>query len=884
MSFFEDNRRSSCAVPWLLVLAVCQLHGVVSERGAPLDSPEYLIGNWQTEDGLPQNSISAIAQTPDGYLWLGTFNGLVRFNGVRFTVFTSATSPGLLSDNINMLYVDRGGRLWICTDGGGLSCYEQEKFTALAGTNQVAASIVSGVAEDAKGNLWVGTAEGLYRLVSGNLAHVAAAQDGQPIGGVADMKSASDGKVWLAADEKLYCISEGKVALAPGFEGLTSVLPSRSSGLWYGGRQIGLRRYQSGKHTAYPGFMDWEFRQIYEARNGDLWVGSADRGLARLRGGEQRVFTTQDGLLANDVNALFEDQEGNLWVGTNGGGLHRFREKRLRTYTVREGLPGNDVVCLLEDRRGRVWIGSYGQGVCVWEGGQFRRLPGLPAAPDAVIALAEGRDGQLWLGVAGGRLISWQDGSATEEDLTAYEGARVVFEDRDGALWLGSKLRGVERRYGGKTIRYSRQEGLSHDYVTSIAQDKEGAIWVGTRQGLNRISAGRVERFSRREGLGADCIHTLYVDQEGVLWAGTAGGGLSCLRQGRFAAITTAQGLPNDVIGQILEDGLGNVWLGSNAGLCRVKRSELLACAERRTRWVQGLILNHNDGLVNPECAGSFQPACFRGRDGRLWFATVGGIVVVSPEQLAPGSLPPPVHVESVLADGRACLPTRGAPASPATVTVPPGVGRVELSYTGLSYVAPSRVRFRFRLVGTDKDWVEAGTRRTAYYPRLAPGRYRFEVIACNNDGVWNTTGDAVNLVVQPLWWQTGWCKALAALGLLGTTAGWTGATIWRRMRRKMELAEQRSTKLRAEELGAANQRLQVRTNELEEALAKVKVLTGLLPICATCKKIRDDKGYWNKVEHYITEHSDARFTHSICPDCAKRLYPELYDDPELQP
>ena len=861
-------------------LGVCAVLFLGLARLCAGETTEYVIRTWQTEDGLPQDSVSAIRQTRDGYLWLGTFNGLARFDGVSFTVFTSARTPGLHSDNINALYEDQAGRLWIATEGGGLSSFQNRRFRALLGPSQPGSAIVRALAEDGRGVLWVGTAAGLFRRDGESLVPATFAGQPDDPGSVADLAVERDGTVWVGARNGLFQVRDGRLRREADFVGGARLGGGSQGVVWAGSRESGLVRCADGQATPVPGFAGYDFACLLQARDGPLWIGSSRRGLSRWQEGTRVDYTAREGLLSDDIVSVAEDREGNLWVGTNGGGLHRLRKKSLQNYSERDGLPGNDVVTLLEDRRGRTWIGSYGQGVSVFDGERFQRLEGLPGAGSDVYAMCETRDGRVLLGTSSGELYTWKDERLDTKELLPDEGARVIFEDRSGGLWLGSRLAGLRHRQANQTVRYSTAEGLGDNYVTAIAEDAQGAIWVGTKRGLNRFRQGRFERFSRKEGLGSEIIQTLVVDSAGVLWVGTAGGGLARYRDGRFSTVTSEQGLNNDVIGQVLDDGHGSFWLGSNAGLLRLSRPDLQGCLDGRARRMRGLMLGRAEGMLNPECAGSFQTSCLKARDGKLWFATVGGLVVVNPDALTINPKPPPVVIQHVSACGDAIEPAPPGPEDELPLfVIPPGGSRIEVRFTGLSLIAPERVRFRFRLEGVDEDWSEPQSTRSAQYTGLSPRTYRFEVVACNNDGVWNRTGAGLLLAVQPFVWQEWWFQLAAALAGLGLVLGLVRVAHDRNLRRRLAEVERRNEHLRAEALSAANRQLQARTEQLEEALANVKTLSGLIPICASCKKVRDDKGFWDRVETYVQQRSDARFTHGICPECLRKMYPQYADD-----
>jgi len=843
---------------------------------------DYTIRNWQTEDGLPQNSVTGILQTKDGYLWSGTFNGLVRFDGVKFTTFNTANSPAMGSDSVVCLFEDRLGQLWIGTDGGGLTRYSQGHFLNYPLTNRAGASIVSSLAEDEAGTLWVATDAGLFRMAAGSLEFYEPPAVPEGFGVVRHLCCDRDGQLWISAERGLFVKLGEQVRRMPGYEGVTRLATSDARAVVSFHARRGLVHWQDDagvlRQTQPAGPADDLPRSIVWCKNGDVWLGT-DRGLARLRGSQWTRYSLPDQFRAATVLALYEDRERNVWVGLNGAGLLRLHERALDTISSRDGLPGDDVVVLLEESPGKVWIGGFGLGVGVWEKGRFELLPGLAVDNQSVHALARDAGGRMWVGVREGRLVSWRNGRAETDEAAPQQGARVLFVSRDGDLWIGSRLGGVEHRHHdtGKRTRYTPEAGLSDVRVTAIAEDREGAIWVGTLRGLNRIRQGKITRFYREQGLGSDCVHTLLLDQEGVLWVGTVGGGVAVQLGERFAAIGAAQGLPNDVIGQILEDGRGSLWLGSNGGILRVNRAELLSCARGELANVRCRTFGRREGMLNPECAGGFQPACFKAHDGRLWFASVGGVVIVDPDKLAPTSVPPPVKVEAVFADGRPCqiLGTGAA----TRVRIPAGTTRVQVGYTGLSFVAPEDLRFQFRLDTLNAKWIDAGSERTAYFDRLAPGEYGFHVRACTSDGVWNEPETALRLQVAAFWWQTAWFRWALVAGIVVAFSGLFWLVHARHLRRTLELAEHRNAKLRAEELGVANRALRTRSEELEHALANVKTLRGLIPICSGCKKIRDDKGFWEQVELYVARHSDARFTHGLCPACTEKYFPGLQEE-----
>lgn len=865
--------------------AVLLAVSLAASAGAAEGARRYLVDTWGTDAGLPQNSVPAIAQTPDGFLWVATFNGLVRFDGHRFRTFTATDTPGLASDNINVLATDPRGRLWIGTDDAGLSLFDGQRFVAYRATNSTGSLRIANLAVRADGTAWIGTADGLLHFDGHGFTPPPADGDFAEVGRVNSMHADPEGRIWIGSSTGLYRLDGDQLRRDPRLTGPTGVSPGRGGSILAFSPASGIWRLTGETGTAIPGTIGIPCETVAETRPDEFWLLSPPRSLLLHAAGRITEFQDSHGIAHERLSTIFADADGHLWAGANGGGLHRLHRQALVNLTTADGLPSDDVVCLLEQRPGRVWTGMYGGGTTVWESGRFAQPAGLPGPDSTVYALALDRDRSIWLGTPESTLWHWQDGEPPSQRPTDAEGSRVILRARSGALWLGSKYGGVVREHDGVSHRFSITNGLAHAYVTAIAEGPDDAVWVGTKHGLHRIVGDSVTRFTRADGLGADTVHTLFMDAGGVLWIGTAGGGLSRWKNGQFRTLTREHGLPDNVVAQLLDDGLGHLWIGSNRGLFRVRRQLLDAVADGLAPRLQGLRLGRTDGMSNPECAGSFQSSCFRAQDGRLWFATVGGIVVVDPADLPPPATPPPVHLLAVFADGREMPLRQESPGHPLRRCVaPPGTARTEFEFTAVSFSTPDQVRFRFRLHGIDPAWVSAHEHRTATYTGLAPGEYPFEVTAASPEGDWNATGASLTLVIPPFWWQTlpfRLAVAFATVGGLGFVA-W--ALLRSHLRRKLEAARRQQEQDHSRALAETNRTLAARSRELEEALANVKVLSGLIPICASCKKIRDDQGFWNQVEKYIQQHTDARFSHGLCPDCLATFYPELEDAPPPQP
>lgn len=826
---------------------------VASTRGLALDPSksiaQYGLDAWATRDGLPQNSVAALLQTRNGYLWMGTEEGLVRFDGVRFTVYSTLNTPSFRQNRIQALAEGSDGSLWVGTVDGLLR-KRGDDFTAYGVAEGLPNATILALLADPDGSLWIGTERGgLACWKNERFVFGLTRAQGLPADMVTAFARSPDGSVWIGTDEGLALVRGGRVvSRTTTSDGLPAnrvndVLEGRDGELWVA-TSGGLARLSGGHATAVTKGKEFSsINALCQDRGGSLWTGTS-RGLSRVRGGALDPFDEAGGPPQGVVVVcLLEDHEGNLWIGTDGDGLLRLRDAPIVTYGKRDGLTKEFVHAVLEDPHGTVWFGTRGGGLNRLRGGRMSAMTTRDGLPDdAVSALTQARDGALWIGTSGGGVARLKDGHVrvyAKEDGLSSNLIRVLLEDRRGALWIGTSGGGLDRLDQGRVTAFSVSDGLAGDTVVDLCEDRDGALWIGTTTGVSRFQDGTFRTFREPEGLSY-AVRALKADPDGTLWIGTSGGGLFRLRDGRLSAVTARQGLYDDVAFAILDDAAGNLWMSCNRGIFRVARHELEEFFAGKRAAVTCAAYGEADGMKSAECNGGFQPSAWRGRDGRLWFATIRGAVVVDPRAIRVNREPPPVVLERVIVDGR----DLGAVAGKA---FPPGSRSIELDYAGLSFVSSERMRFKYRLEGVDSDWVDAGPRRAAYYMNLSPGRYVFRVIASNSDGVWNQTGASLPFSVRPFFWQTLWFYALCASLVLLAAA----ATFQVRVR---------SLRLREDEL----------KRRVAEEIARVRVLSGLLPICSWCKKVRDDAGYWKQIESYIRDHSEAQFTHGICPDCEK--------------
>ncbi|HXJ62071.1 MAG TPA: two-component regulator propeller domain-containing protein [Verrucomicrobiae bacterium] len=772
--------------------------------------PDYVI---EKVTALPQMTFRAIQQTRDGYLWLGTYGGLIRFDGVRSIRFDVANTPALSSDAVYVMYEDRSGDLWIGTDDGGLIRYRAGQFQSFGAEQGFTTKEVHAICEDRDGRLWVGTRRGLFQRREERFA-VFETSNLTAQATINGLAAAPDGSLWIGTSPGLFHLRHGitEPVLELTNRRVQSIGMDSHGVLW-----ASIDERSNARIIPQPGKIRVEFYPIRYAwfqvgQSGSFWLAGYGGILSRLNGLTNMEVTAR--FEQPSLMSLCEDREGNTWVAPESNGMYRLRRKRVRTFSTHDGLPLNSATTILEDRNGGLWLGTFGRGLFVSKNQDALKFTSIPIPEVAnITALLEGADGTLSVGSyhapphcrAGASFVAYKEGSP---------GCRAIYEDRAGGVWVCTLGNGLEHHQDGRLTRYTARDGLASDHTQCVGQDQTGDMWVGTLRGLNRISGGKVVRFPGDEALARRTIRTLYVDQRGVVWIGTGGSGLARFSKGRLQTITSLSGLASDGVEQILEDEDGNFWLGTWAGIVRVSRDELEACADGRQSFVRAMTLGSEDGMLTPVCGSGFQPSCMKARSGTLWFCTPRGLAIVDPKSVKPSMQPPPMHIEEVTADDRS-LPLGTRP-----VRIPPGVSRVSFRYTALSFSAPESIRFRYQLEHYDDGWVAAGAAREATYTRLPAGTYQFRVSASNKDGVWNTAGAVIGVVVIPPWWQNWWFRGLALVGLSAMVFGLYELRIHQRKkartaqelfaRRLIESQEQERKRVAAELHDSLGQSLQV--------------------------------------------------------------------------
>ncbi len=737
-------------------------------------APEFLVTSWRNEEGLPHSTINSLLQTHDGYLWIGTYVGLVRFDGKRFVQYSSGNVPDLEAGLVMHLFEDRDHTLWVSLKSGRLLAWKENSVRVILSGGSAQSPVIA-MAQQADGTIWFQTENGALGRIQNNLAeflpNVPRSNGRRYLGLVVD----ADDQLWVGTSRGLRILRQGKLespeikslndqpveAMARARDGAVWILFKRN--LWKVRRGETLSRLEvPEKFTDEAGML--------EALDGRFWLGSGDGGLFYHEpNGDWREVPRVGFHGMNRL--LYEDHEGNLWRGGFGGGLTRIRPRLVIVHELPDTSLDRYARTVCSDSKGNLWAVLNGNVLARLAAGEETPQPWMNSnIRHPIKTLFMDHRDTLWVGTDGGHLYRFRDGKFVPElNLGGVESISALFEDSEQNLWVGyTGGAGVGFLPNGDVARWQTLEGMPFPDVRAITQATDGSMWFGTHYGgAIRWKDGQWTRLTVRDGMPSDYVRCLFPDADGSVWFGTLHG-LCRWRDGKLVTINREQGLWNDSISHIADDGQGNFWISSFGGIFRVRREELNDFAEGRIKTVQCVGFDRNDGLTSVECSGGFQPAGAKTPDGRLWFPTVGGLVSVAPNEIAKNRLPPPVWIESIAIDGQPLTVTH----TPETVQVPPGKRRFDFRFTALSFSSPEKVLFRHRLAGLDSEWSAPEAQRTVTYNYLPPGHYTFEVSACNNDGVWNTEGTSLALNVQPFVWQTWWFKTAAGL-LLAAALAW---------------------------------------------------------------------------------------------------------------
>ena len=727
--------------------------------GAGSSAP-FIVDSWNVDSGPdkgpPDNEIISVIQARDGYLWMGTLHGLVRFDGIKFTVCNENNTPGLTSDGIVHLFEDNETNLWVGTESSGLLVIKDGQIRNFDSEGGAFRGKVVYAYEDEATNVWFYTEDGhSFRYHDGHLHSE-------------------------VSTSLLFRATRMRVPDASGF---WQILHGR------------VQKWTTNRLEKDFGPSPWGNAIVTSAckdSNGNLIVGTLGAGVFWYdANGKYQNISTNQGLSSVYVLSLCLDREDNLWVGTDGSGLDRIKRK---AFDTPDDLHPWATQSLSEDASGGLWVAFGALGVSYWTNTSAEYF--YPGEHQDAWGVLVDHQQRIWVGTRDDGLFLFETNHFVSAPSAEVLGPTIfaLFESRDGQLWAGTQ-KGLGNFDGQKWKLLTTGDGLSENTVRAIAEDAGGNLWIGTEsRGLNLFKEGKFISYrAGGDGLPGDDISCLCADKDGVLWVGTSGHGLARFENGRWARYAGTNGLASDSISYITEDGEGNLWIGSNAGLMRIPKKSLNDFASGVTNVISCRTYGKADGLPTRECSAGSQPATCVTADGRLWFPTIKGLASVNPAQLKPHLQPPTVLVESVLVDGREQNTNRLDSAWQSSVTVPPGGEELEIHYTALNFSVPELVRFKCWLEGHETSWSQAGDERLARYPKLPPGHYRFHVQACNEDGVWSSPDAAVlEVTVQPQFWQTGWFRAAGVVFILGIVASIVRYLSTQKLHRQLQSLQQR--------------------------------------------------------------------------------------------
>ena len=734
-------------------------------------SAQFRFDSFTTDNGLPQNGVRGIAQTPDGYIWFTTFDGLVRFDGAKFTVFDKNNSPGISNNRFSLLYADENGTLFAGTEDGGLTVFRNGKFQTFTIADGLPSDTIEEFHEDLNGEFYIKTNKGNCYFRDGKFV------------AVSETEAPNQSRFYLSPSKNVWLYDENGIKqITPEkreifypfkfrfyndyFSGM-KMFEDRSGNLWFGDLN-GVYRLKNGevkKYSAVEGLPpEMILRPFVEDDDGAIWFASSlpwikGVGIVRFKDEKFTIWNEKNGLSSDFITGLFRDREGTIWVTTEKG-INRLQKQFVKTFSFADGLIYNEVYPLMQTRNGDVYIGTT-QGLSVFRDGKFTNYDLRNKLGDkvSITALFEDEKNRIWIGALGDLHI-WENGALRSLPEFSKITVWAIKNDRDGNIWIASE-KGLFKLRDEKIIaKYATAEGLPNDDVKVIHEDRNGTFWFGTYGGLAKLENGKFTTFKAENGLASNRVRSIYEDENASLWIGTYDGGLARLKDGKFFNFRVENGLFNNGVFQILEDEKRNFWISCNKGIYRVSLAELEDFADGKIAKINSVAYGRQDGMLNTEANGGRQPAGIKTADGRFWFPTQDGVAVIDPREVSFNPNPPPVLIEDVLIDREKANFQNG-------IAFQANENNLEIRYTGISFIKSEQVKFRYRIEGLSDEWTDVGTIRDVYFPSLPAGEYTFHVVAANSDGVWNGDGARLKITVNAPFWKKSWFISLEVLAVI---------------------------------------------------------------------------------------------------------------------
>jgi ligand-binding sensor domain-containing protein/serine phosphatase RsbU (regulator of sigma subunit) len=811
---------------------------------------QYSLHIWNMEGGLPGNSVFAIQQTRDGYIWIGTQDGLVHFDGRRFEVYSKKEIPQLKCNIIRALYEDRNGILWIGTSTGGLTQYKEGQFTTYPVSTYHALYEISAINQDQWGNLWIGSSsKGLTCLNNGEFVTYTT-NEGLPHNQVRSIYKDGNGDLWAAATRGIVKVLKPGVFRIYASQKniphyMTCCLYEEDTGtLWIGTGDSGLCRVRNGELTTYGpdrGMPYPTVTYLYRDSRKNLWIGTDGGGLTRMKNGAFRTLSRNEGLASGSVYPIYEDREGSLWIGTLDGGLHQLRDSKFTAYTTKQGLLHDYIHCIHKGRADHLWIGSKGGlNLLTLKNGTLttRMTTREPLLENTISCIFEDSSGELWVGTWGGLHI-FKEGTVTfltDKDGLSDNRITYIFKDKRANTWIGT-VNGLNRinDENGNFSIFTKDEGLLSNGIELIYEDSRGNLWIGTDAGLNRFNNGVITIYDVGGRPGNNHIKCVYEDNEGVLWFGTESG-LVRLKEKQAALQTynTQCGLVENHVYSILEDEKGYLWLAGRNGISRIRKKELKDFSNGKIAHLRPDSYNEKDGMKSRWCTGA---GC-KAPDGKFWFPTAVGVTTVDPNHIKTDTPPPPVIIEKIVVDGESINVNKKVKEP---LVLDPGKKRLEFYYTSISFINPEKIKFKLKLKGYDKNWIPTGTARSTIYTGLPPGHHTLNVTACNPGGVWNPRGASFSFYLKPHFYQTVWFYLLAAFFIIAAAV-----SLYRLRVGQLKARERKLSAL----VEVRTRDLKERTDELEKTHYKLRESKEIIE--EKNRHIMDSMRYARKIQQAV--------------------------------